>query len=222
MEPIRDRSSSKVTPAADIARTRRRPWAGRRTGPGRWVEGAIGVPGASSGLSRYVPSHQCRRQPPATIEGGVVMQVDAAVLRDAAGSYAIESVDVSDPGPGQVLVRVVAAGMCHTDVGPRHGPRARTWGSAVAARTSASAPGWPGRSCEPYSARSCTPCPGHVGRRARVRPGEFHPRRRPPARARALNERRQCLRSCGLQSPTRSRAGDEFSTRRPSNLVPPW
>ena len=49
------------------------------------------------------------------------MQVDAAVLRDAAGGYAIESVDVSDPGPGQVLVRVVGAGMCHTDVVPRAG-----------------------------------------------------------------------------------------------------
>jgi aryl-alcohol dehydrogenase len=50
-----------------------------------------------------------------------VMKIDAAVLRDAAGAYAIESVEISDPGPGQVLVRVVGTGMCHTDVVPRAG-----------------------------------------------------------------------------------------------------
>ena len=49
------------------------------------------------------------------------MKVDAAVLRDAAGPYAIEPVDLAEPGPGQVLVRVVGAGMCHTDVVPRAG-----------------------------------------------------------------------------------------------------
>jgi aryl-alcohol dehydrogenase len=49
------------------------------------------------------------------------MKIDAAVLRDAAGTYAIESVELPGPGPGQVLVRVVGAGMCHTDVVPRAG-----------------------------------------------------------------------------------------------------
>lgn len=47
------------------------------------------------------------------------MQIDAAVLRDAAGPYSIERVELADPGPDEVLVRVVGAGMCHTDVLPR-------------------------------------------------------------------------------------------------------
>lgn len=49
------------------------------------------------------------------------MKVQAAVLRDAAGGYAIEPVELAGPGPGQVLVRIVGAGMCHTDVVPRAG-----------------------------------------------------------------------------------------------------
>lgn len=47
------------------------------------------------------------------------MQIKAAVLRDPDGRYAIEDVEIDAPGPGQVLVRVVGAGMCHTDVLPR-------------------------------------------------------------------------------------------------------
>jgi len=47
------------------------------------------------------------------------MQIDAAVLRDAAGPYTIERVELSEPGPDEVLVRIVGAGMCHTDVLPR-------------------------------------------------------------------------------------------------------
>jgi aryl-alcohol dehydrogenase len=49
------------------------------------------------------------------------MQIDAAVLRDAAGPYTIERVELAAPGPHEVLVRIVGAGMCHTDVLPRVG-----------------------------------------------------------------------------------------------------
>lgn len=49
------------------------------------------------------------------------MQIEAAVLRAADGAYAIEPVTLADPGPHEVLVRVVGAGMCHTDVLPRAG-----------------------------------------------------------------------------------------------------
>ena len=49
------------------------------------------------------------------------MQIQAAVLRDPAGAYAIEDVELGDPGPGEVRVRIVGAGMCHTDVLPRAG-----------------------------------------------------------------------------------------------------
>lgn len=47
------------------------------------------------------------------------MEITAAVLRAADGPYALEPVRLADPGPGQILVRIVGAGMCHTDVLPR-------------------------------------------------------------------------------------------------------
>lgn len=47
------------------------------------------------------------------------MEIAAAVLREAGGAYRIERVKLADPAPGEVLVRVVGAGMCHTDVVPR-------------------------------------------------------------------------------------------------------
>jgi aryl-alcohol dehydrogenase len=43
------------------------------------------------------------------------MRVQAAVLRDPNGEYQLESVDLADPRGDEVLVRVVGAGMCHTD-----------------------------------------------------------------------------------------------------------
>lgn len=49
------------------------------------------------------------------------MQIEAAVLRDPAGAYAIEQVELAAPSAGEVLVRIVGAGMCHTDVLPRAG-----------------------------------------------------------------------------------------------------
>jgi aryl-alcohol dehydrogenase len=47
------------------------------------------------------------------------MEITAAVLRRADGPYTLETAELADPGPDEVLVRVVAAGMCHTDVLPR-------------------------------------------------------------------------------------------------------
>jgi aryl-alcohol dehydrogenase len=44
------------------------------------------------------------------------VQITAAVLRDRAGRYEIEDVTLADPGPGQVLVRIVGVGHCHTDL----------------------------------------------------------------------------------------------------------
>jgi len=43
------------------------------------------------------------------------MRVTAALLRDNQGAYTIEDVDLPDPGPGEVLVRLVSSGVCHTD-----------------------------------------------------------------------------------------------------------
>jgi aryl-alcohol dehydrogenase len=49
------------------------------------------------------------------------MKTTAAVLRDPSGPYTLEAVEIVDPGPGQVLVRVTATGHCHTDLLPRAG-----------------------------------------------------------------------------------------------------
>jgi aryl-alcohol dehydrogenase len=48
-----------------------------------------------------------------------MINAQAAVLRDSAGPYTIEDVILDEPGPEQVVVRIVAAGFCHTDVLPR-------------------------------------------------------------------------------------------------------
>lgn len=50
------------------------------------------------------------------------MKITAAVLRDAEGEYALETLDLAELAPDQVLVEVTAAGMCHTDVIPRQMP----------------------------------------------------------------------------------------------------
>ena len=44
------------------------------------------------------------------------VQITAAVLRDRAGRYEIEDVTLADPGPGQIVVRIVGVGHCHTDL----------------------------------------------------------------------------------------------------------
>ena len=41
----------------------------------------------------------------------------AAVLRQRGGPYTIETVELADPGPGQLLIRMAACGICFTDVG---------------------------------------------------------------------------------------------------------
>ena len=40
----------------------------------------------------------------------------AAVLRDIGSPLTIEDVQVAKPGPHEVLVRTVAAGVCHSDL----------------------------------------------------------------------------------------------------------
>ncbi|MFI7008817.1 NAD(P)-dependent alcohol dehydrogenase [Streptomyces sp. NPDC050145] len=47
------------------------------------------------------------------------MRTRAAVLRSTSAPFTVEDVDLTEPGPGEVLVRVTAAGMCHTDLGGR-------------------------------------------------------------------------------------------------------
>jgi aryl-alcohol dehydrogenase len=51
------------------------------------------------------------------------MQTRAAVLRGHDRPFAIEDVELADPRPGEVLVRVAAVGMCHTDLTVRERAR---------------------------------------------------------------------------------------------------
>lgn len=44
------------------------------------------------------------------------MEIQAAVLRGADAPYSIETVDLAEPGYGQIRIRIAGAGMCHTDM----------------------------------------------------------------------------------------------------------
>lgn len=47
------------------------------------------------------------------------MQISAAISRDPAQPFSVETVDIDEPRDGEVLVRVAACGICHTDIGMR-------------------------------------------------------------------------------------------------------
>ena len=44
------------------------------------------------------------------------MQITAAVTRSAARPFSLEPLEIEEPRAGEVLVRVVATGVCHTDM----------------------------------------------------------------------------------------------------------
>jgi aryl-alcohol dehydrogenase len=48
------------------------------------------------------------------------MRIEAAVIREANAPFRIESLELDDPRPNEVLVRIVAAGICHTDLAVVH------------------------------------------------------------------------------------------------------
>jgi aryl-alcohol dehydrogenase len=47
------------------------------------------------------------------------MKIQAAVLRAGDAPYSLEQLELAGPGVGEILVRIVGTGMCHTDVVPR-------------------------------------------------------------------------------------------------------
>lgn len=49
------------------------------------------------------------------------MQITAAVVREKSGPFAIEKLELTDPRPDEVLVKIVASGMCQTDLHGRDG-----------------------------------------------------------------------------------------------------
>ncbi|MEV0110057.1 NAD(P)-dependent alcohol dehydrogenase [Nocardia sp. NPDC050799] len=49
------------------------------------------------------------------------MQAQAALLTEAGSDFTLAEIDVDDPHPGEVLVRIEAVGICHTDLAARDG-----------------------------------------------------------------------------------------------------
>jgi len=49
------------------------------------------------------------------------MKMKAAVLHSAPSDLVIEEIDIDDPGPGEVRVKIAASGLCHTDWETIHG-----------------------------------------------------------------------------------------------------
>jgi aryl-alcohol dehydrogenase len=49
------------------------------------------------------------------------MQITAAVMREKAGAFTIENLELSEPRPDEILVRIAASGMCQTDLHARDG-----------------------------------------------------------------------------------------------------
>jgi aryl-alcohol dehydrogenase len=52
---------------------------------------------------------------------GETMQINAAVIQKRSGPFVIETLELTDPRPDELLVQVVASGMCQTDLHARDG-----------------------------------------------------------------------------------------------------
>jgi Zn-dependent alcohol dehydrogenase len=51
----------------------------------------------------------------------VAIDITAAVVEKIDGAFELQQLTLDDPGPGEVLVKLVATGICHTDGLARHG-----------------------------------------------------------------------------------------------------
>ena len=49
------------------------------------------------------------------------MRTTAAVLAGRGERFTVEDVEIDEPRPGEVLVRLIASGVCHTDAVAQHG-----------------------------------------------------------------------------------------------------
>src|SRR5205085_5715169 len=61
-------------------------------------------------------SSAARVRPVPTGRGFRNMKMRAAVLEEFAKPLVVQDVELAEPGPGEVLVRLVACGVCHTDM----------------------------------------------------------------------------------------------------------
>jgi aryl-alcohol dehydrogenase len=49
-----------------------------------------------------------------------MMRIDAAVVNEEGSPFSIEELELDDPGPDEILVRIVATGVCPTDAHVQH------------------------------------------------------------------------------------------------------
>src|SRR5258708_6808572 len=56
-----------------------------------------------------------QEKPPRGQEGDQSMKTRAALLRQSPGTWSVEEVELDEPGHGEVLVEMVASGLCHSD-----------------------------------------------------------------------------------------------------------
>lgn len=49
------------------------------------------------------------------------MKIKAAVVLEEGQPFVIDEIDLDEPRPNEVVVRVVSSGICHTDLGTRDG-----------------------------------------------------------------------------------------------------
>src|SRR5213082_1815853 len=59
------------------------------------------------------------------------MKIRAAVLEEFGAPLAVQEIDLADPRPGEVLVRLVACGVCHTDLYTASGADPSVYAPAV-------------------------------------------------------------------------------------------
>lgn len=91
--------------------------------PGRmelpWRDGEL-VPNGGSG-PRSARNILVATRGSAIPENATAMKIRAAIVRKSRSEFAIEPVDLGAPQSHEVVVQVVAAGMCHTDLSVRDG-----------------------------------------------------------------------------------------------------
>lgn len=66
-------------------------------------------------VSSVSPARGLERRGPVR-EGRSLVKMRAAVLEQFGEPLVVQEVDLADPRPGEVLVRLVACGVCHTDM----------------------------------------------------------------------------------------------------------
>src|SRR6201998_2655816 len=59
--------------------------------------------------------------PPPPERKGARMQISAAVVQEVGAPFTLTEVQLQEPAPDEVVVKIAGAGICHTDVAVQHG-----------------------------------------------------------------------------------------------------